>query len=183
MSDLSEAEQLEQLGDTSESRDAATAYYRKAQLLVMPPGTQWTAGEEYDRRMEAFERIQQKLYALSTREFLRNPPTRWPEAPPAEAVDIAAHTTAKFAADLSVSEFRPGLVVRIERTFVDFDGQEIREGEVLHFLDGSYFPYEGGHTLRFKEKTIRLATIVPEQEPIIANAGNAWFRPILIEPS
>ena len=58
------------------------------------------------------------------------------------------------------------------------DGQEICKGEVLHFLDSSYFFYEGGHTLRFQEKTIRLASIVPEEEPIIANAGNAWFQPL-----
>ena len=76
----------------------------------------------------------------------------------------------------AVGEFEPGLVVRVKRGFRDYDGQEICAGEVLHFLDRSYFPYEGGYTLRFAEKTIRLASIVDEHEPIIANAGGAWFE-------
>ncbi len=79
---------------------------------------------------------------------------------------------------LSVYKFFPGLTVRIVQGFKDYDGQEIRAGEVLHFVDGSYFPYEGGHTLRFAEKTIRIASIVVEHEPIIENRGNAWFQPI-----
>src|SRR5262245_9636001 len=124
MSDLSEADRLEQLGDTAESRDAATAFYRKAQMIFMPAGVLWTAGEEYDRRMQAFERIQQKLYGLSKRAFPNdaNPPARWPETPPAAVVDNASQATVE---ELSVSEFCPGLVLRIERSFVDFDGQEI----------------------------------------------------------
>ena len=187
MADPNDAGQLEQLGDTAESRDAATAYYRKAQLLLMPPGVVWTGGEEYDRRMEAFERIQQKLYGLSGREFPRivDPPPPSPETSsahaPADAADMAAHGLSGGAFDLPVWDFSPGLVVRVEQTFVDHDGQEVREGDVLHFLDSSY-PYEGGHTLRFREKTIRLATIDPEEEAIIANAGNAWFRPISNDP-
>ena len=84
----------------------------------------------------------------------------------------------KHEPDLTVWQFAPGLVVRVERTFVDYDGQEIRAGQILHFLEGSYFFYEGGHTLRFAEKTIRLASIVEEHGPIIANAGNAWFFPL-----
>jgi len=55
-----------------------------------------------------------------------------------------------------VWDFVPGLVVRVAQPFTDYDGQEILAGEVLHFVDDSYFFYEGGHTLRFAEKTIRL---------------------------
>jgi len=79
---------------------------------------------------------------------------------------------------LSVWDFAPGLVVCVVQSFSDYDGQKIEAGEVLHFLDDSYFFYEGGHTLRFAEKTIRLADIVDEHQPIIANAGNVWFRPL-----
>jgi hypothetical protein len=56
--------------------------------------------------------------------------------------------------------------------------QQIHAGEVLHLLERSYFPYDGGHTLRFAEKTIRLASLLDEHEAIIANAGNAWFQPL-----
>lgn len=75
-------------------------------------------------------------------------------------------------------QFVPGLTVRVVQNFVDYDGQQISAGEVLRFLESSYFPYEGGCTLRFAEKTIRLAYIVDEEQPIIENAGNAWFEPI-----
>ena len=82
------------------------------------------------------------------------------------------------AADLSVRQFFPGLEVRVVQTFKDYDGQEVRAGEVLHFLESTYFFYEGGHTLRFAEKTVRLADVVEEHQPIIANTGNAWFQPL-----
>src|SRR4051812_42088208 len=118
--DLHEAEQAERSGDAAEARQTAAAFYRGAQRLLLPAGVVWTDRESHDRRMEAFERIQQKLYGLE-------------EGP--RSTD----------SDLAVWQFSPGLVVRIGRTFRDYDGQEIRAGEVLHFLEGSYFFYEGGH--------------------------------------
>jgi len=63
--DLQEAARLEQLGDAAASvRDQAIAYYKDAQRLLLPPGAIWTDRELYDRRMELFEQIQQKLYRL-----------------------------------------------------------------------------------------------------------------------
>jgi hypothetical protein len=177
--DLHEAEQAERLGDAADAGQAATAYYREAQCLLLPVGVVWTDRESYDRRMEAFERIQQKLYGLQGKGSFTSPAE--PPTPEAQAPMVSASGTGPLpstAADLSVWQFSPGLVVRIGRTFTDYDGQEIRAGEVLHLLERSYFPYEGGHTLRFAEKTIRLAGIVDEHEPIIANAGNAWFQPL-----
>ena len=64
------------------------------------------------------------------------------------------------------------------QTFQDYDGQEVLAGEVLHFVGSTYFFYDGGHTLRFVEKTIRLADVVAEHQPIIANTHNAWFLPL-----
>jgi hypothetical protein len=110
--------------------------------------------------MQAFERIQQKLYALH------------------DAMDAAPGVSRSTLPKLSVWDFVPGLVVRVRQPFRDYDGQQIAAGEVLHLIDRSYFPYEGGHTLRFAEKTIRIADIVDEHAPIIENAGNAWFEPI-----
>ena len=80
--------------------------------------------------------------------------------------------------ELSVYQFTPGVTVRVVQNFVDFDGQEIQAGEVLHLLDRSYFPYDGGHTLVFSEKTIRLASIVDDNQLIIENVGNAFFQPV-----
>ena len=62
--------------------------------------------------------------------------------------------------------------------FRDYDDQQIRAGEVLHFVDSSYFFYDGGYTLRFVEKTIRLATIADDETLILENRENAWFLPI-----
>src|SRR4051794_30106586 len=81
---------------------------------------------------------------------------------------------------VSVRDFYPGLTVRVVQAFRDYDGQEIAAGEILRFIESSYFFYEGGYTLRFAEKTIRLAEIVDEHGPIIANTGNAWFEPVVI---
>lgn len=172
--DLTEAEHAERLGDAADDRQTATAQYRDAQRLLIPPGAVWTDRAAYDHRMAAFERIQQKLYALENIVSPPPPPVVEPPIPqpvaPVESVP---------AGELSVWNFFPGLVVRVCQDFRDYDGQEIHAGEVLHFLDSSYFPYESGHTLIFAEKTIRLAGIVDEHEPIIANTANAWFQPLV----
>jgi hypothetical protein len=164
---------LECLGDAAAAdRQSASGYYREAQRLLLPAGTVWTDRESYDRRMEAFERIQQKLYGLHGGSA-PDVPAPGPEPRPKPRGAPPSTRT-----NLSVWDFFPGLTVRVIRTFRDYDGQEIRAGEVLHFAGSSYFFYDGGHTLRFAEKTIRLAGIVEEHGPIIANTGNGWFQPI-----
>jgi hypothetical protein len=174
--DLQEAARLERLGDAAASvRQQAIAYYRDAQRLLLPSGTVWTDRESYDRRMELFEQIQQKLYRLDDRVEQRGPSDPPPSSPEAQIAEIPE---SKPDRSLSVWDFVPGLVVRVVQSFTDYDGQKILAGEVLHFAGDSYFFYEGGHTLRFAEKTIRLADIVDEHQPIIANAGNLWFQPL-----
>lgn len=79
---------------------------------------------------------------------------------------------------MSRSDMFPGLVVRIGQTFRDYDGEEIPAGQILHFLRRDYFPYDDGHTLTFRERTIRLSGNVPAQDLVIENAGNAWFEPV-----
>jgi len=174
--DLNKAEQAERLGDAAAGQ-AAAAHYREAQRLLLPAGVVWTDRESYDRRMEAFERIQQKLYGLAERR--RSTEATLP--PEVQSTIVATPEIGPLpseGAELTVWQFSPGLVVRVGRTFIDFDGQEVRAGEVLHFLEGSYFFYDGDHTLRFAEKTIRLAGIVEEHEAIIANTGNVWFQKV-----
>jgi hypothetical protein len=174
--DLQEAARLERLGDAAASGcQEAIGYYRDAQRLLLPSGMVWTDRESYDRRLELFEQIQQKLYRLDDKADQRGPSDPAPSSPEAR---IVAVPESKPDRSLSVWDFVPGLVVRVVQSFTDYDGQKILAGEVLHFVDDSYFFYEGGHTLRFAEKTIRLADIVDEHQPIIANAGNLWFQPL-----
>jgi hypothetical protein len=99
---------------------------------------------------------------------------RLPAVPSSEAGPLPSAD-----ADFSIWQLLcPGLEIRVVQTFKDYDGQEVRAGEVLHFVESSYFFYDGGHTLRFAEKTIRLADVVEEHQSIIANTGNAWFQPL-----
>ena len=83
---------------------------------------------------------------------------------------------------LMVGKFQEGLVVRVMQSFEDFDGQKIEAGEVLHFLNYNYLAYDGGFTLHFAEKTIRLSFNVDDNNPVIYNEGNAWFQPVEGEP-
>lgn len=63
--------------------------------------------------------------------------------------DPGSDTSASATAGLSVWSFVPGLALalRAVQDFTDYDGQDIHAGEVLHFVEGSYFFYDGGHTL------------------------------------
>lgn len=97
------------------------------------------------------------------------PPASPGQAPAAEAPDIP---------HLDIWDFFPGLAVRIAQSFRDFDGDDVQAGELLHVVNHDYFPYDGGHTLTFKEKVIRLAEIAPENEPVMENWGNAYFEPV-----
>jgi len=84
---------------------------------------------------------------------------------------------------LSVRDFRPGMLIRVLQSFRDFDGQEVVAGETLRFLERRYFHYDGGHTLQFEGKTIRLAEIVPANLPIIENHDGAYFALVPTGPS
>src|SRR5258706_6247789 len=113
------AAQLEQLGDDADSVDTATAFYRQAQSVLMPPGMVWRDREFYEGRKEAFERVQQKLYGLAgLGRSRRAAPAPVPEA---RNVDLpqAVEPTLDPPGTQSVWQFEPGLVVRIVQTFKD----------------------------------------------------------------
>jgi hypothetical protein len=42
----------------------AAPHFHAARAAILPPGRQWASREEYDRRMEAHQRITAKLYAI-----------------------------------------------------------------------------------------------------------------------
>jgi len=94
------AAQLEQTGDAlAEAGEPAAECYRKAQGPLLPAGTLWTDREAYDARMQAFERLQQKLYALGPNGRPRviespNPAPGPPEAIPFNAPLLAGDARA-----------------------------------------------------------------------------------------
>ena len=56
---------LEQAGDDAVATGSpARALYLDAQKLLMPAGARWTDADEYRIHMDAFERLQQKIYQL-----------------------------------------------------------------------------------------------------------------------
>jgi hypothetical protein len=60
-----EATRLEQQGDAAVlTGQSGTGFYQQAQRTLMPTGRTWTDREEYDLRMTAFQRLQEKLWAL-----------------------------------------------------------------------------------------------------------------------
>ena len=60
-----EATRLEQQGDAAVlAGRSGTGFYQQAQRTLMPTGRTWTDRDEYDLRMTAFQRLQEKLWAL-----------------------------------------------------------------------------------------------------------------------
>jgi hypothetical protein len=60
-----EATRLEQQGDAAVlAGRSGTGFYQQAQRRLMPTGRTWTDRDEYDLRMTAFQRLQEKLWAL-----------------------------------------------------------------------------------------------------------------------
>jgi len=88
--DLESAARLERAGDAAAAAgEPAATLYRQAQQVLMPPGAHWTDAAQYAGRMEGFQRLQDKLYALGPDGRVRNfvlgqPPARvpGPAAPP-----------------------------------------------------------------------------------------------------
>jgi hypothetical protein len=76
---------------------------------------------------------------------------------------------------MHVSKFQCGDRVTIVRAFTDYDGEHCPQGLELVFISQTYFPYEGGYTLTFDTRVIRIAEDVDEHGPIIRNEGQAWF--------
>ncbi|MDR3418497.1 MAG: YqcC family protein [Nevskia sp.] len=93
--DISQAAQLEQQADAASSRDLATALYQQAQRLLMPPGVLWSDRAEYEARMLAFNRVQEKLYGVADRfkpapaADVSSPVKRAGSPAPAEPIDAA----------------------------------------------------------------------------------------------
>ncbi|HEY0434674.1 MAG TPA: hypothetical protein VGC95_12440 [Chitinophagaceae bacterium] len=67
-------------------------------------------------------------------------------------------------------------MIRIKREFRDYDGQKFEAGRELRYFDGSYFPYDAGHTLTFAGVVMRLSENVDEDLLVIENEGEEYFE-------
>ena len=64
---------------------------------------------------------------------------------------------------------KPGMRVRVLRTFHGFDGRAIAAGTVLELASSDYFARDGGPTLRFVDgAVIRLLDDDPRSEPVLS---------------
>lgn len=64
---------------------------------------------------------------------------------------------------------RPGDRLRVLRAFVDFHSGPVEAGAILTFCSYDYFPHDGGFTLHFEERTLRLAEIDPVTSVVLEN--------------
>lgn len=60
----------------------------------------------------------------------------------------------RWAVRVTVHGLRPGARYRVVRSFEDFYRNAFAAGEELTFASGAFLPYEGGHTLTFRERTM-----------------------------
>ena len=80
LADRRAADALERQGDEAAAAgEPAEAFYRNAQIILLPVGVMWSDAVEHDLRMAAFQRLQHKIWAL-----LGLPP-RPPAPPPSDA--------------------------------------------------------------------------------------------------
>jgi hypothetical protein len=85
-------------------------------------------------------------------------------------------SAASETATLQFSDMKPGERYRVLKTFEDFDGNMVEAGTCLTFQDYSYFPYDGGYTVRCTERVIRLAEIRPENHEILRSLAQHFVR-------
>jgi len=57
---------------------------------------------------------------------------------------------------LTLYTLKEGVVYLVTRSFKDYYGNEFSEGDKLTFTGRNFLPYDGGHTINFKEKALYL---------------------------
>ena len=99
--DRQAAAELERQGDIAakEPGGAALGLYRQAQKTLLPTGVLWSDREEYDRRQDAFNRIQKKIWALS----------ELPPLPPEPARPTEAYKTFTASTNISYEQWHDGI--------------------------------------------------------------------------
>jgi hypothetical protein len=114
-----EAARLEQQGDAAvHSGQSGTAFYQQAQRTLMPTGRSWTDRDEYDLRMTAFQRLQEKLWTLgpdgrlhdeSKRSLFWVPGTKTPQGHPATPPPSAAYDAFVKSMEMDYDKWHDGV--------------------------------------------------------------------------
>ncbi len=82
---------------------------------------------------------------------------------------------------MKVGQLAVGVVVRIKRTFLDFDRRTVEAGQTFTLRRHDFFPHDGGHTLAFDDGTvIRLAEIDPASSLLLDDAADLYWE--LVDP-
>jgi hypothetical protein len=161
---------------------AAVPCRQPAAQLLREAATRCAGATRRDRLLRAAEAVEKGEPCAVTEQGLN-----WKQAAEANTLTEAAQQqqmsgeqsgVAVLLPHLSLWDMFPGLTVRIGMTFSDYDGEECKTGEILHFRNRDYFAKEEGFTLTFAEKVIRLCGLVPENGPMIDNQDNSYFEPV-----
>jgi hypothetical protein len=56
----------------------------------------------------------------------------------------------------TVYGLEPGCAYRVMKSFTDYYGNSFQRGELLHFKERHFLPYDGGHTIMFVERALYL---------------------------
>ena len=75
---------------------------------------------------------------------------------------------------MDIWNLKPGMGIRIAKTFRDCAGNEFTAGTILHFTHRNYLPYHSGHTVYFQEATIWLCDD-DETSTIVENRDGEYF--------
>lgn len=126
--DIADAAQLEQQGDAAGSRDLAISLYKRAQALLMPTGVLWTDRAEYEARMLAFSRVQEKLYGVADRLPLvaAAKPAADPKTVTAQSAETSAAADSAQASGAAVT--RQQQLAAIGRTLDEVEAEMKRIG-------------------------------------------------------
>jgi hypothetical protein len=114
-----EAEGFERRGDElikANESEAARDHYRQAQRILMPTGRMWSDAVEYDLRMAAFQRIQEKLWAMASGGPVKPgvpgevPPERRDLPPP-----VLPQPTPRFGTSDAARKFEASMIIDYEK--------------------------------------------------------------------
>jgi hypothetical protein len=74
-----------------------------------------------------------------------------------------------------LDDLTKGQMIRVIKSFNDFDGNKIEVNSVWTFREYSYFPYDGGYTYHFEEGIIRMAEISNGEDYYVMTHANEFF--------
>lgn len=81
---------------------------------------------------------------------------------------------------LTIDRLERSAHYQVCQTFHDFYHNLFKEGEILTFVERSFLPYHGGHTIVFKEKTLYLHE---DENTDILDSFGLFFRRVPKPPA